>query len=66
MWNRLLIFLHLRRDWVKELELTPPAWPSNPHPYDPVLDNGKVLAYCAECGGGPRHPIHTEKAKVTR
>jgi hypothetical protein len=58
MWNRLLIFLHLRRDWVNELDCAPPAFDSIPHVYDPEFD-GKILTYCAQCGGGPRHPIHT-------
>lgn len=58
-WNRLLIFLHLRRDWANEIELAPPAFDSNPHAYDPEMD-GKTLTYCATCGGGPKHPIHTK------
>jgi hypothetical protein len=62
LWNRLLIFLHLRRDWANETEHTPPAWPSNPHAYDPVVDDYKTAPYCAECGGGPRHPIHTRQS----
>jgi hypothetical protein len=59
MWNRLLIFLHLRRDWAKEIDLAPPAFDSVPHVYDPFI-NGKMLTYCAECGGGPKHSIHTK------
>jgi hypothetical protein len=57
--NRLLIFLHLRRDWAKEIDLSPPAFDSAPHAYDPDMD-GKILTYCAQCGGGKRHKIHKE------
>ena len=60
LWNRLLIFLHIRRDWANETERTPPAFDSIPHAYDPQL-NGRTLSYCAECGGGWRHPIHQVK-----
>ena len=63
MWNRLLIFLHLRRDWANETELTPPAFDSNPHTYDPGI-NGKTLTYCAQCGGGPKHAIHAAGVKL--
>ena len=74
LWNRLLIFLHLRRDWANELDFTPPAFDSVPHDYDPNIhdsiysvENGwyfvdRTLPYCAKCGGGPRHPIHTRQA----
>ena len=57
MWNRLLIFFHLRRDWANETEHTPPAFDTGPHAYDPNMD-GKTLTYCAVCGGGPKHSIH--------
>jgi hypothetical protein len=58
MWNRLLIFLHLRRDWVNELDCAPPAFDSVPHEYDSLRDDGVVLTCCVHCGGGPRHAIH--------
>jgi hypothetical protein len=58
LWKRLLIFLHIRRDWVNEIELAPPAFDSVPHDYDCLRDDGKPLTYCAKCGGGSRHPIH--------
>lgn len=61
-WNRLLILLHLRRDWVNELDLVPPAFDNvAPHAYDPEM-NGKVLTYCAQCGGGPKHGIHNVRS----
>jgi hypothetical protein len=71
MWNRLLILLHLRREWAKELDLAPPAFDSTPHVYDPHIHDSiystekgwyyveKTLTCCAQCGGGPKHPIHT-------
>ena len=58
MWNRFLIFLHLRRDWAKEIDYAPPAFASVPHVYDPEMDS-KTLTYCAQCGAGKRHAIHT-------
>jgi len=58
LWNRLLIFLHLRPDWDNP-DLTPPAFDSAPHTYDPYID-GKTLTYCAACGGGRLHAIHTK------
>ena len=54
LWNRLLIFLHLRLD----PERTPPAFPSLPHQYDGDMD-GQPLTCCAQCGGGEKHAIHT-------
>ena len=59
MWNRLLIFFRLRPDFANDPEWTPPAFDSVPHVYDPEI-NGKTLTYCAECGGGRRHSIHTQ------
>jgi hypothetical protein len=59
LWNRLLIFLCLRRDWVNEIDFAPPAFDSVPHEYDLLRSDGVVLTYCALCGGGPKHPIHT-------
>ena len=59
MWNRLLIFLHLRRDWLNDFDFTPPAFAEPLHVYDSELD-GKTLNCCALCGGGPKHPIHTK------
>ena len=57
-WNRLLIFLHLRRDWVNETQINPPAFEGvAPHVYDPEMD-GKTLTFCAQCGAGPQHRIH--------
>ena len=60
MWNRLLIFLHLRRDWANDFDHTPPAFGDvKPHRYDCEIE-GKVLKCCAECGGGRLHTIHTD------
>ena len=57
-WNRLLIFLHLRHDWLNETQINPPAFEGvAPHAYDPEMD-GKTLTFCAQCGAGPQHRIH--------
>jgi hypothetical protein len=59
LWNRLLIILHLRRDWANEIDLAPPAFDSVPHVYDSLRSDGVILTCCAQCGGGPKHSIHS-------
>jgi hypothetical protein len=61
LWNRLLLFLHFRRDWANEIDYAPPAFAENPHAYDAELD-GKTLNHCARCGAGRRHEIHKQEA----
>jgi len=60
-WNRLLIFLRIRRDWVNEIDFAPPAFDSTPHEYDALRDDGVVLQCCVYCGAGRYHAIHTQK-----
>jgi hypothetical protein len=59
LWTRLLIALHIWRDWEHDTQFTPPAWPIAPHAYDNRTDReGNLLTCCAMCGGGPKHAIH--------
>jgi hypothetical protein len=62
-WNRLLIKMKLRVDWDNPL-ITPPAFRDvKPHVYDPEFEQ-KELTFCALCGAGRLHPIHSVKVST--
>lgn len=54
MWNRLLIFLGLRIDYMDPDNAAPGFDGIQPHPFEPHAS----LPCCRQCGGGRKHPIH--------
>jgi hypothetical protein len=64
LWNWLLVKLRLRVDWDNPL-ITPPAFDNvKPHEYDPEMEDGEMLTFCALCGAGRLHPIHSVKVST--